>query len=288
MFGYVKTDFPNLYVKDTVLYKAMYCGLCKGIGRTCGQKGRFLLNYDLTFLSVFMHNVLGVDVKIENQKCVIHTVKKRPIALVDSLTERIAALNVILAYHKLNDDVIDSGKGRVGKAIFSSAYKRAKKREPELDAIVKTRYAELLAYEKASGDSVDVAADPFGNMLKDAVKVLAGDSYCEDVGLLAYNLGKWIYLIDALDDFDKDKRKKNFNVFVNCFKTAESKRRLVSENQTEIICIFSGVLSAIAETAKKLKYNFNHDLTDNVFMRGLSVQTKKIMENEKCKNSTKF
>lgn len=60
MFGYVKTDFPNLYVKDTVLYKAMYCGLCKGIGRTCGQKGRFLLNYDLTFLSVFMHNVLGV------------------------------------------------------------------------------------------------------------------------------------------------------------------------------------------------------------------------------------
>ena len=58
MFGYVKTDLPNMYVKDTVLYKAMYCGLCKGIGKVCGQKGRLALNYDLTFLSVFVHNIL--------------------------------------------------------------------------------------------------------------------------------------------------------------------------------------------------------------------------------------
>ena len=42
-----------MYVKDTVLYKACYCGLCKSIGNVCGQRGRFALNYDLTFLSIF-------------------------------------------------------------------------------------------------------------------------------------------------------------------------------------------------------------------------------------------
>ena len=70
-----------MYVKDTVLYKAMYCGLCKGIGCSCGTKGRFLLNYDLTFLSLFVHNVLNVDVKVEKQHCIIHHVKKRPVAV---------------------------------------------------------------------------------------------------------------------------------------------------------------------------------------------------------------
>lgn len=288
MFGYVKTDFPNLYVKDTVLYKAMYCGLCKGIGKSCGQKGRFLLNYDLTFLSVLMHNLLGIDVKIENQKCVIHQIRKRPIALVDALTERIAALNVILAYHKFNDDVIDSGKGRFGRSVFRSAYKRAKLKEPIFDEIVSRRYAELVAYEKTGGESIDMAADPFGNMLKDVVKVLAGENYTEELGDLAYNLGKWIYLIDALDDFDKDKKKNNYNVFVNIYKDVKTKEELISSKQSEIIFVFSGVLSSIAENSKKLKYSFNHDLTDNVFMRGLSVQTKLIMENKKCKNSTKF
>lgn len=288
MFGYVKTDFPNLYIKDTVLYKAMYCGLCKGIGKSCGQKGRFLLNYDLTFLSVFLHNVLGEDVKIEQQKCVIHQIRKRPIAVVDTLTERIGALNVIMAYHKIKDDVIDSGKGRTLKLVFSSAYKKAKKREIELDRIVEKRYNDLLDYEKTNGDSIDMSADPFGNMIKDVVKVIAGDKYNQDIENLSYNLGKWVYLIDALDDFDKDLKKKNFNVFVNLYKDVKSKEQLVETHQQELIYVFSSVLSVIAQSAKNLKYNFNHDLIDNVLMRGLSVQTKYIMENKKCKNTTKF
>ena len=129
MFGYIKADTPNMYVKDTVLYKAMYCGLCKGIGKTCGQRARFVLNYDLTFLSVLLHNITNQDVKIENQRCAIHRLKKRPIAVVDILNERIATLNVLLAYHKLNDDVIDNNKGRIKRSFFNKAYKRAKKLE---------------------------------------------------------------------------------------------------------------------------------------------------------------
>ena len=70
MFGYIKADLPNMYVKDTVLYQAMYCSLCKGIGQTCGQKARFALNYDLTFLSVLMHNVMGEDVKIKKKRII--------------------------------------------------------------------------------------------------------------------------------------------------------------------------------------------------------------------------
>jgi hypothetical protein len=119
MFGYVKTDFPNMYMKDNILYKAMYCGLCKGIGKSCGQKGRFLLSYDLTFLSLFLHNVLDKDVKVEKQRCIAHHILKRPVAVPDDLTERIGALNVILAYHKLNDDVLDNGKGRLKRSLFN-------------------------------------------------------------------------------------------------------------------------------------------------------------------------
>ena len=106
MFGYVKTDFPNMYMKDNLLYKSMYCGLCKGIAKTVGQKARFLLSYDLTFLSVFVHNVCGQDVKINKERCILHQIVKRPIATPDDITNRIGALNVIMAYHKLNDDVL--------------------------------------------------------------------------------------------------------------------------------------------------------------------------------------
>jgi hypothetical protein len=124
--------------------------------------------------------------------------------------------------------------------------------------------------------------------MKEIVKVLAGDYYSDAVGEVAYSLGKWVYLIDALDDFDKDKKKKNYNVFVNLFNDIENKEQLINDKQQELFVVFSGVLSMLAENAKAINYKFNHDLIDNVLLRGLCVQTKQIMENVKCKNSTKF
>ncbi len=289
MFGYIKTDYPNMYIKDTVLYRAMYCGLCKGIGKCCNGKARLALNYDLTFLSVLVHNLADVDVKIEKQRCVIHWFRKHPIANVDMLTERVACLNVILAYHKCNDDVLDSGKGRIKLSFFKSAYKKAVKKEPKFNEIVTKRYAELLKYEKSGCESIDMSADPFGKMMKEIVLELLGEKASQQVLELAYNLGKWIYLIDALDDFDKDKKKGNFNVFVNAYKRAKDKAQLLRENRSELEIIFSTILSDIISLARGLEYKFNHDLTDNIMLRGLNCQTKIIMENnKKCKSTSKF
>lgn len=288
MFGYLTTDFPNLYVKDVVLYKAAYCGLCKSIGKVCGTKGRFLLNYDLTFLSVFTHNALGVDFKVEKQRCILHTIIKRPVAVPDGLSLRIAALNVILAYYKLSDNVIDEGKGALKRSVFKKAYKKAKKAEPVFDEIVKKRYAELLTLEKNNSDSIDAVADPFGSMMRDIAAELFGDKFNDVIAELTYNLGKWIYLIDALDDFDKDKKNGNFNVFNNCFPDIADKTALMRDKRQDVEIVFGGILSAVYENAKGVFYKFNHDLTDNILYKGIFERTKNVMESKKCRNSTKF
>lgn len=288
MFGYLTTDFPNLYVKDTVLYKSAYCGLCKSIGRVCGTKGRFLLNYDLAFLSVFVHNVLGEDFEIKKQRCIIHNIIKRPMAIPDDVSMRIAALNVILAYYKLSDNVIDDGKGKLRRSFFRKSYKKAKKAEPILDRIAKKNYDALRALEKAGSDSIDFAADPFGTMLKEITAELLKDKFTENIGELTYNLGKWIYLIDALDDFDKDKKNGSFNVFVNAYKEIADKKTFLVEKKGDLEFIFGEILSAVYSSAKQVTYNFNHDLTDNILYKGIFKQTKNVMEYKKCKNTTKF
>ena len=38
MFGYIRTDPAYLYGKDDILYRAFYCGFCKSIGKSCGQR----------------------------------------------------------------------------------------------------------------------------------------------------------------------------------------------------------------------------------------------------------
>lgn len=290
MFGYVKTDIPNMYVKDTVLYKSAYCGLCKSIGRECGNKGRLCLNYDLTFLSLLAHNVLDVDLEINKERCVIHWFRKRPVAKDDYITKRIANLNIILAYHKLSDDVNDSNKGRLKRSFFKKSYKKAKKNEQEFDKIVENNYKILLDYEKKNGDSIDIASDSFGKMMKEISKELFGDKFNEELGALSYNLGKWIYLIDALDDFDKDKKNGEYNVFVNAYKTSTKRKELIEQNRSELELIFGTILSDINEANSKIKYNFNCDLINNVLLKGLRMETIRIMNMEckKCKTNTKF
>ena len=125
-------------------------------------------------------------------------------------------------------------------------------------------------------------------MMQEIVEVLLNELATDSVKELSYYLGKWIYLIDALDDFDKDKKKNNFNVFINAHNEINTKKELIEKNGQELIIVFASVVNKISELASKLDYQFNHDLTDNVLFRGIIAQTKRIMENQKCKNTSKF
>ena len=62
---------------------------------------------------------------------------------------------------------------------------------------------------------IDAAAEPTAVMLRKVLMPVAGgDQIREAIFLqLGYFLGRWIYLIDAADDIEKDQKKNNFNPF---------------------------------------------------------------------------
>ena len=275
MFGYIQPDIPYMYVKDGVLYKALYCGLCKSIGASCGNCARMGLSYDMTFLSALLHNIRNCDVKIEQRHCILHPIFRRPIARDDEITQSVACLNTLLTYYKLTDDVQDENKGRVSRAAFKGGFRRARKRYPEYEAIVKARMAELNGLEKAGCDSVDRAADPFGNMIAEVSDACLGEYKSEFTHNLFYGIGKWVYLIDALDDYDKDRKKGNYNPFV-CAYGSGSRAQMLEKNGEDIDFIFASIFASNAENLKKIKFYFNHDLTDNIILRGLPAATRRV------------
>lgn len=286
MFGYVKPDLPYLYLKDDTLYKALYCGVCKSIGAKCGQCARFSLTYDIAFMSAIVHNLSGKDVKIERKHCIIHPITKRPIAMRDDITDTLACLNVILAYYKTVDDITDSGKGRFSKLFLSAGFKRSKKAHSKLCEIVRENYTKLYMLEKSGETSIDKTADPFAVMLAELSDELLKENATENSYSFFYNLGKWIYLIDALDDYDKDIKKKNYNPFFAAYNACDLKT-LLAENGEEISFIMSATLSGISENLALLKFRFNADLIRNISVRGTMEITKKILSGKKPKKEIK-
>ena len=268
MFGYIKTDRPYLYLKDDTLYKSLYCGVCKAIGSTCGQAARLSLTYDVAFLSAFAHNIVNKDVTIKSQTCIAHPIIKRPVALKDELTEKLALINVLLAYHKVCDDVYDNGKGRFKRAVLSRGFKKAKKALPDIDALIVNRYNELTELEKKGVESVDMVAHPFALMLAELSDEVFGEYKTEQTNKLFYAIGKWIYVADALDDYDKDLKKKNYNVFAVAYKL-ESAKALIKDHGEELDFIFGNVFADIDENLMGIKFFFNKDLIFNICQRGI-------------------
>lgn len=281
MFGYVRYDLPNLYVKDLMLYKAMYCGLCKGIGKACGSIARMGLTYDVAFLSALLHNIAGIDVKIERSHCVQHAIKKRPIACVDALTEELGALNTILLYYKLTDDVED-GDGCGKRIFFKHGFRRAKKKYPALVEIVDSFTREQKRTEGARTASLDRAADPTANMMKAISDYFLKEKKSEATGQLFYGLGKWVYLIDALDDFEKDGKKNRYNPFVLSYGKT-TKKELMEKAGEDIRFLFDTLFYSIRESLAKIPFAFNRDLTDNIILLGLPAETARVMKGEKRK-----
>ena len=277
MFGYVKYDFVNLRIKDLMLYKAMYCGLCKGIARSCGQAARIGLTYDVTFLSVLLHNITGTDVRVEKQNCFEHRIKKRPIAVADELTEELGALNTVLVYYKLTDDILDKKRGRSRRVWFKKGYKRSKKRYPELVQIVENYMKEQAKAEKTKSPSPDMAADPSACMMQTLSRHFLKEKASSSTDRLFYALGKWVYLIDALDDYEKDLKKKNYNPFVLAY-GCKTRAELMERFGEDVAFLFDTTFYDMREGMSGVKFYFNRELTDNVILRGLPAETERVFK----------
>lgn len=282
MFGYVRTDTPYLYIKDDTLYRAAYCGVCKGIGQVCGNAARMGLSYDVTFLSVLFHNILGQDMQIEKQHCLTHCIRSRKMAEVDELTCQLGALNTILAYYKYTDDIADGDKGKGKRLWFQKGFKRAKRAYPKIEEIVRRNLANQEEVEKNKVDSVDRAADATAVMLAEFSNLVLGEQATPHTYNLLYAVGKWIYLIDALDDYDKDVKKGAYNPFVLAYKAECLEKLLSGKYAEEVKFIFRSLFLDIKEHLAEISFHFNKDLTDNVLLRGLPLVTKNIMEGKRC------
>ena len=172
MFGYVIPDKQNMYIKDFNVFQGYYCGLCRALGKTGGPLTRLCTNYDVTFYSVLLHSIAGVEPKIESKVCALNC-KKKPMIEVDDLSLKSADVAVLLTYYNVVDDVEDGKKSRLPiKWRLNLRKKAASKRMPEVDALMKREFARLSQLEKDNSDSVDIVADCTAVVMRDMTKLL--------------------------------------------------------------------------------------------------------------------
>ena len=295
MFGYVRIFKPQLRVCEYDTYRAVYCTLCRELGREYGIASRLLLNYDYTFITMLYMALHSQSPAYTNGRCVCNPLKKCGVCAAPrdgfSLT---AALTVIMAYYKISDNIADSGL--FGKAGWSAvrlltlhARNKARKRFPELDGLVADYITKQFAAEASENADVDSLAEPTAVMLSKAAAMLSDEE--KDQRILAdfgYYFGRWVYIIDALDDLASDVRSRNINPFVIKFELAADDIKRGSGAFTAAKDYANEALNATAARAiiayELLDLHEFKPILDNIIYLGLGNSQRQAVEGKNSKN----
>lgn len=222
MFGYVRAREDTLSSDVREAYAAAYCGLCHTLKKWYGTVPRLFLNYDFVFLAMLLAPEEGE--RAECEKCILHPVKGRPACQGGEWLETAAGESVILTWWKLRDTVADGGfLSRLGARFLCLAmgpsYRKARAQYPEFDTRTARLLAELRELERAKCDSIDRTADCFARLLQGAAPLTGTEQIDRPRQQLLYHLGRWIYLIDAVDDLPTDKKTGSYNPVAERFPT---------------------------------------------------------------------
>ena len=211
MFGYVSVNPKALSEEGRQRFRAAYCGLCRELKARYGDIGRLTLSHDMAFLSLLLAALYEPTETAYDERCVLHPLKPHH-AVIHAGTQYAADMNILLAYYKCRDDAEDEGslRGRAGQAALRKACALVEKEWPRQSETVRDSLRALADMEKRGCDDLDALARKAGDLLG-ACFVWRQDAFAGYLRDMGAALGRFIYLMDAYEDYGEDSRRGRFN-----------------------------------------------------------------------------
>lgn len=284
MFGYIKPFRPELKIREEEDYKAVYCGLCRELGKSYGLFARMTLSYDFAFMAMFFMSMDDeINPTCEKCACIVHPFRKRCVCHENRAISLSAMAAMVLTYYKIKDDLADRGFVNKIKAVLllpfaAAARKKALAFGKEAE-IIDRAAAEMISLqreiEKRNSPLSDEAAEPTAKFLSEII-TLGGKA--EDKPVLerfGYLLGRYIYLCDALDDLEDDRKKKNYNPFLFADEKAAEEAKAV---------LFMTV-AELYDDLELLSLDKYKEIVENTVGLGLKAEVQRIINKKGGENN---
>lgn len=271
MFGYVRINKMDLTFREYENYKGYYCGLCKYLKENHGEISRIGLNYDITFLIVILSAIYKPKTNIFEEVCLVSPFKKKK-KLINDITEYAASMNILLTYYKLEDNLLDDKgvKDILAYNLYKSKLKMAHKKYPHKSQIIKEQMKILNQLEKNKEYNIDKVSNTFGELMGE-IFAYKKDKYEDDLRRIGFNIGKYIYILDAYEDLNEDYKKGRYNPFMEYI----NKREELKIRVDRLISISLGLL---ASSIDRLNLQVNRGIIENIVYSGVYLRYKNILE----------
>lgn len=281
MFGYIGVNKPELKIKEFERYREYYCGLCHSLGNHHGLLGQISLSYDATFAAVLLSALYEPATYRMQSGCVLHPVGKKKY-LSNHFIDYVSDMNVLLTYYKCQDDWNDE-KNLVKLGYGATLKRQAKQvetRYPGKAAAIRLALNSIYELEKAGNTNIDKLSNAFGDIMAEILDVSSrdldardknryGDMWKSELRTLGFNLGKFIYIMDAFDDVEKDMKKGSFNPFMNRYKACLEDELTIREFEAYVEKLLMMCASDMAKSYERLPIIHETAILRNIIYSGI-------------------
>lgn len=269
MYGYVVPIRRRLSDGAKEQYHADYCGLCRCLGKRYGFLARFTVSYDMTFF----YALLAADRKQGQAKkcfCPANPFCKKQCRMADAPMELAADVSMLLTAGKLRDTMADSGwmKRQIAKfllLLFRRKERKAATILPRQRELIAEQLERLSRLEQQHCDSIDRTADTFAVLLRDLIDPAYPNAPI--LQSILYHTGRYLYLIDALDDLQKDVKHDNYNPLRYRYRLQGD--RLSEEDRKQLLLSVEASIDRAAAAFDLLEPDSHRELLDNIIRFGM-------------------
>ena len=267
MFGYLRPMKPEMKICEFQAYNAVYCGFCKAMGKS-GALLRLTLSYDFTFFSLLSLSLRDDFCGYGACRCPAKMFAKKACVKESEQLNYAANLAVLLLHSKLMDNLSDGDHSklltRLALLYLKPKYKKAAAKHPK-EAAAAEKYLENQAKAEALG-SLDACCDPTASLLSEFFSVLSdSEEQKEALARLGYVLGRYIYLLDAADDLQRDLKTGAFNPLKKQDLSDEDIKNIKSDCEMSLnVCI-----SEAQDAILKLELKHFEPILKNIIFLGL-------------------
>ena len=275
MFGYVTIARPELKIKDEETYRAFYCGLCRALKKRHGLAGQSTLSYDMTFVVLLLSALYEPPTETGSIWCVIHPKGRRPIVK-NQILDYGADMNLLLAYYNLLDDWLDDRRisAKLGSELMKKHVQKVEAQYPRQALAVREYLKEIAETEKKGAGDPDGPAGATGVMLGEILALKTEDPWSPTLRKIGFYLGKFIYLMDAYEDLERDLEKGNYNPLIPWGRTRLQVADRVQEALTQ-------VMSEATLAFERLPIVEGEELLRNILYAGVWVRFDEISRKDK-------
>lgn len=264
MFGYIAVNKAEMKFKDFDIYQSFYCGLCKCLKERGGNMARLALSYDMTFVYMLLTGLYEPETQACACKCALHPFEKRCMRR-NEYAEYVADMSVLMTCYKCRDDWQDDKKlsARCMLQMLSGKNKSIIKRYPEKTERIAAAMERLAAGEHANSSNLDEMAGLFGNIMAEML-VCKEDEWEPVLSRMGFYLGKFIYILDAYEDIEKDLKDGNYNPLYKLYQTPDF--------EGECRQILTMMIAEGSREFEKLPILENVDILRNILYSGVWVR----------------